>query len=1630
MDKSQPTAAPQADAAAAKNIESFYPLSPMQQGMLFHSLFAPESGVYVEQLNTTLRGRLDVTAFERTWQRVVQRHPILRTAFAWEGLKEPIQVVRREVTMAIAQEDWRGLDPAEQQRRLAAFLQTEQAQGFDLTKAPLIRLALLRLADDAYEFVWTHHHILLDGWSIPLLLREVFAHYDAFSRGQDLHLPAPRPFRDYIVWLKRQDMAQAEAYWRRVLKGFTAPTPLTVDAPALSAGEAVAHGELEVHLPVDLTESLTTLVRQHRLTLNTLVMGAWALLLSRYSREEDVLFGATVSGRPADLPGTESMMGLFINTLPVRVHAPPDAELLPWLRALQAQQAELRQYEYTPLVEIQGWSEIPRGLPLFESILVFENLPLGPVTAGGGGGGALDVADVRSASHTNYPVTVVAVPDREMLLRLSYDNTRFDPGTIERMMGHLRTLLAGFAEDPNRQLRQFPLLTAAERQALAARWDATSQHFPVGTTIHGLFEAQAAATPDAIALNLPPVEAYTAGLDAPPPAPAGVTVTYGELNARANQLAHHLRELGVGPNVLVAMYVDRSIEMVVGILGILKAGGAYVPIDPVYPVERVQHILADSGAQVLLTQEKLIADSRWQMANGQGPMADGRQQGVSDNTQYAVRNTLYLDADWPEIARRPASNSPAANFQLPDTLAYVIYTSGSTGVPKGCGITHANVVRLFRATEHWYGFNAADIWTLFHSYAFDFTVWELWGALFYGGRLVVVPHAITRSPEAFYRLLCAERVTVLNQTPSAFRQLIRAEEAVGTCPDLALRYVVFGGEALELQSLRPWYARHGDARPKLINMYGITETTVHVTYRPLSLADVEAGKGSVIGVPIPDLQVYIVDANLEPTPIGVPGEIVVGGAGVAPGYLNRPELTAEKFVRNPFTDQHINESHTTHHREAALWDAPRNTQYAPRLYRSGDLARYLPDGDIEYLGRIDHQVKIRGFRVELGEIETLLVQHPGVREAIVLAREDTPGHKRLVAYCVPDRAAAPTLGELRDFLGAKLPDYMVPAAFIMLDALPLTAHGKVDRKALPAPDEGRLAVETAYVAPRDEAEAQLAAIWAQVLGVPRVGIRDNYFELGGESILSLQIIARAKKAGIEFSPRQLFEHPTIEALLAALHGARAIVAEQGIVTGPAPLTPVQQWFFEHHPAHPEHFNTSMLLVTWPEVDVAALRGAVAALVAQHDALRMTFQRGEGGWQQTNAGLPADVPFEIVDLSGLDPEGQEAALAAVTTESQAGFRLGDRQTEAGLLVRAVYFNLGADMPGRLLLAFHHLVADGVSWRIVLEDLATAYRALRGGAAPEGVELPAKTTAYRDWAARLVEYASSPAALAEAPYWRDLAAQPVAAAPVDHPGGRNTYGATDDVTLSLDADETQALLQEAPAAYGTQINDLLLTALARTFAAWTGSPRLLVEMEGHGREDLFPDVDVSRTVGWFTSVFPVLLDLGGSVDESPEAKRPEPLGAQIRAIKAQLRRVPNHGIGYGILRYLAPDPALRAALAAAPAPQVNFNYLGQFNPFIPDTDSADESAAEDADPEAWAFLGVAPEAPGPEQAPDAPRSALLYLVCVVTDGGMDVRWLYSPELFERSTIERLAEAYLHELRSIVVHCQQQLSGGILG
>ncbi len=894
----------------------------------------------------------------------------------------------------------------------------------------------------------------------------------------------------------------------------------------------------------------------------------------------------------------------------------------------------------------------------------------------------------------------------------------------------------------------------------------------------------------------------------------------------------------------------------------------------------------------------------------------------------------------------------------PESAAYVIYTSGSTGAPKGVVVTHANVLRLFDATEALFGFGADDVWTLFHSYAFDFSVWEMWGALLYGGTLVVVPFDVSRDPEAFRELLVRERVTVLSQTPSAFRQLAAAD-AAAPAGDLALRLVIFGGEALEPRSLAGWMERHGDERPRLVNMYGITETTVHVTFRPVTRADVHAEAASPIGRALPDLRAYVLDARGEPAGVGVPGELCVGGAGVARGYLGRPGLTAERFVPDAFSGE-----------------------VGARLYRSGDRARWLPRGELEYLGRVDQQVKVRGFRIEPGEVEAALLRHPGVADAAVVAREDAPGERRLVAYFVP--AGAPVdPAALRASLAERLPDHMVPAALVELERLPLTPNGKLDRRALPAP--GGALSGRPYQAPRTRAEEVLAAVWAEVLGAERVGVHDDFFELGGDSILALQVVARAHRRGVRVRPADVFSLPSVARLAEAASTAADDTREDS-PDGEAPLTPVQRAFFAREVPDRSHWNLSLLLEARRPVAPGVLRAALRELAARHDALRLRFRRVDGEWRQ-RADPAGEVPLTVVDVS------RTGDADVVLSALQRSLDL-----EAGPVARAALLERGGGLPQRILLAAHHLATDGVSWRVLVEELEEACARLEAG---EPVALPAASTPFRAWAERLEEHARSGGFDAELPWWLEQGARAAARLPVDLPGGGNRTGSARSVEAALSAAETDALLREVPAAYRTQVSDVLLAALARALGAWTGERAVRVELEGHGREELFEGVELSRTVGWFTTLFPVVLDPGA--DPSP--------GAALRAVKEQLRAVPGRGIGFGALRWLAPDAGTRGALAALPAPEVAFNYLGRLDSTLGP----------------GSRFALVPGAAGEERSPGAERAHLLEVDAMVEGGRLRVRWSYGAELHRRETVERLAEAFAAELRGLVAHCTAPGAGG---
>jgi amino acid adenylation domain-containing protein len=1050
---------------ALENVGGRFPLTEAQKEIWLAAQMGGHAALaYNESLKLEFRGDFDVEVFRKTLQEVFSRHPILTATFSNDG---QWQQTREGIILDVPLFDLSNQTEVEAEREVTAMIEREVSKALDLGSGPLVRVQIIRITKDRHIVLWTAHHIVCDGWSGGLVVRELAAIYSGIKEGTAPALEEPLSFEKYALVTQSaiSEAGDAVEYWRHQFGELPAPLDLPTDRPRpriRSAAAATAKRELDN----SLQQSLKRLAGQQRTTQVVLLMAALKTLLYRLTGQADQVVGLGVAGQA--VTAQNCLVGHCVNLLPIRTQLEPETSFQDNLAAVRKAVLDAYDHHQTTIGDILKHVKVPRspGRPPLVEVIFNVDRDLGAAEFSG-----VNFACDRNpkrALHFDLFFNFVEGP-RGLYVECDYNTDLFDSSTIDRWLGHYQTLLESIAQDPGESLGKLPILTVDERQEITVEWNRTGIEFPKQHVLHNLFELQAERTPDALALTF-----------------EGRHWTYAEVNRRANQLAHLLKTLGVGPDILVGLLLDRSPEIVIGILGILKAGGAYLPIDPVYPKSRREFMLDDAQAPVLLTQSNLVD----QLAK-----------------QQTKTKLVCFDVDQALIDQQPDTNP--YSLATPDDLAYVIYTSGSTGKPKGTRVTHYNVCRLMQATQHWFQFNGEDVWTLFHSHAFDFSVWELWGALLYGGRLVMVSYFTSRSAEDFYVLLANERITVLNQTPSAFRQLMQAEETLGVSNNLSLRYVIFGGEALEMSSLKPWFDRHGDQQPRLVNMYGITETTVHVTYRPLSATDVRSG--SVVGVPIPDLQIYILDSCQAPVPIGVVGEIYVGGAGVACGYLKREELTAQRFLPDPFSNKP---------------DA--------RLYRTGDLARYLPCHDIEYLGRIDSQVKIRGFRIELGEIERVLSQHSSVNQCVVVAQEDAEDES-LIAYLEPPPGLHPDVSDLRAHLNRELPDYMIPSSFMVMDKLPLTANGKIDRKSLPTSGGQRIEINRVFAPPRDPLEQMLSQLWAKVLKVKRVGIHDNFFELGGHSILAVRIVAEIERLYQKRLPlATLLQASTISALAEVL----------------------------------------------------------------------------------------------------------------------------------------------------------------------------------------------------------------------------------------------------------------------------------------------------------------------------------------------------------------------------------------------------------------------------------------------------------------------------------------------------------------
>lgn len=1478
--------------------EEYYSLSHPQRRIWYTEVIHSGKGICNLRFLFKLHKKMNYSKLNQVVNRVISENDGLCIRLKENGHREPEQYfVEHE------EQEFEFLDfsSGEDSDLLEQWIEQKTQETFTLFNSDLYYFALIKLNDNECAVFGNVHHIIMDGLSIQIFTSQIAKYYYEIHSETDEGV-LRNSYVQFLIneqtYLNSIRFQKDQKFWLEEFKTLPSVTGLK----SYNAYQVSTRASRETFiLSEDLKRKIEKISEDYKFSEYTLFVAAFSLAMYRWTSSLDIALGMVYGNRMTKME--RELIGMMVSTVPLRMDIDPEEEVLSFIgRVSRKQSKSLRHQKYPfDLLLKQINKENNSNVRLFGTTIDYRDRDES--------GDSLWIPNGEEVQ--DFAVHIENLIDIDSLqIHIDYHEELFSKEEIKRFLKVMLAIIENAFENPKQKVAEIEIISEEDKRKSLIEFNNPKLDFPPRATIHELFEQQAILYPNAIAVIYEKER-----------------VTYREINERANQLAYYLQKKGVGPDALVGLCVERSFEMIVGILGILKAGGAYVPIDPTYPEQRLQYIVEDASIQLVVTQESL-KELKWLPGNIE---------------------SICLDRDWNEIGQE-SKTLPISDVSS-QHLAYVIYTSGSTGNPKGVMIEHHNVIRLFKSTDCWYQFNEKDTWTLFHSYAFDFSVWEIWGALLYGGKLVVVPYWISRSPKDFYQLLVEEEVTVLNQTPSAFRQLIQVCEQEDKNKNLHLRYVIFGGEALDPISLLPWFQRYGEKEPQLINMYGITETTVHVTYSPITQDEVCHSSRSNIGKRIQDLEVYVLDACQQPVPIGVEGELYIGGAGLARGYLNRPELTAERFIPHPFSNE------------------PK-----ARLYRTGDLARHLPDGSLDYCGRIDRQVKIRGFRIEIGEIESTLNAHASIKEAVVIVREDQPGDKRLVAYIVGDS----NVGAWREYLKAKLPSYMVPSGFVTMEAIPLTANGKVDHDALPLPEEEKINSEC--VAPQSSNEKKLATIWKQVLGVKKVGIYDNFFEIGGDSILSIQIISQASQVGLKFTPKQMFECPTIAELAQVVIETQGVQAEQGVVTGDVPLTPIQYWFFEQEHPRPEYWNQSMLLRVKERLDMKLLEGAILNLLKHHDALRFRYkQLPNGTWRQRNEGIDEQSVLRVVKRNNANEQAWNQVIQEEMNITQSSFNL-----VTGPLMRVVYFEDMLNGNDRLFWVIHHLVVDGVSWRILLEDLQAVYNQIKQG---QRVRLPVKSTSFKEWSERLQTYSDSGISKEVQNYWNEQEEKEVMKIPTDYPIQETTEESIDQVTRTLGAEETHTLLQEVPVTHKTRISEVLLTALGQAIVDHTNQQTVSIHLEGHGREEMIEGMDLSRTVGWFTSIYPVHLNFQGTTT---------PIEG-LKVVKDQLRRIPNRGVDYGVLRYLNREllPFYQQK------PSISFNYLGQFDQVF----SKESLFIQET---RFTFL---------DHAPESKLSHLIDVIGMVKDEKLHFVWMYSREQFSRLTIQEIADGMLRHLRQLI-------------
>lgn len=1471
----------------------------------YYQLTHPQQRIwYTDKINTSshlhnigglvkMKGHIDINRMEKTLNIIVKKNDGLRLRFT-EKHGEPIQYVEEFHYETIDFLDFSKFEiPKEQHEKWVKSLFETQ---FILEESKLHYFAIYKISENEYGVVIKFHHGICDGWGITLVQNQICEIYSSLINNNEICADDCNSYLDFIKeeqeYLNSDKFIKNKNFWNEKLKDI--PEEFLYNSSNSLDGKRVSF-----YINNDLSKKIQKFVKDKKCSLNTFFIAILLIYINKSIQENDLVIGTPVFNRGSK--AQKSMVGMFTSTMPFRFKIDTELNIDNVIKQINRELKYCfinQKYPYDLLVkdlEInkEGYDS------LFKMSVNYYNSKF-----------ANDINSKIKIESEEYhsgnqshslQLVVQELEDENIKLNFDYKTLEYTDNQIITMYKCMMNIISNILKHEHLKINEIEIVSEEEKKQILYDFNDTNADYPRDKTIQELFEEQVERTPHNIAVVFEESK-----------------LTYRELNEKSNQLARVLIEQGVGPNTIVGIMVERSLEMVVGIMGILKAGGAYLPIDPEYPVERIRYMLEDSKTKVFLTKNALLKSVEF----------DGE----------------IVDLEDEKINLREGYNLHRIN--APHDLAYIIYTSGTTGNPKGVMIEHKNVVRLMFNNKMQFDFRETDVWTMFHSYCFDFSVWEMYGGLLYGGKLILVPKDKVIDTDEFLRVLKEEKVTVLNQIPTPFYSLMNKELAISE-KELNLRYVIFGGEALKPEMLRAWIKKY--PKTKLINMYGITETTVHVTYKEIGEEEIN-GVISNIGKAIPTLSTYIMGMNQKLLPIGMTGELYVGGEGVARGYLNREELTNQKFVANPYKSEE-------------------------RLYQTGDLARWLPDGNMEYLGRIDHQVKVRGFRIELGEIENQLLKNVEIKEAVVVDREDKLGNKYICAYVVSEKEVKEL--NLRAYLIENLPEYMIPSYFVKLEKIPLTNNGKLNRRELPEPNLVKVLNE--YESPNNEIEEALVKVWVEVLGVDKIGINDNFYELGGDSIKAIQISSKLKNLGLEIRVKDILTFESIDkiATTAQIMESNKII-EDSVIEGTIINTPIIEWFINEKFIKEDSYNQYIQLEFKSSMDINMIRRSIKEIVCHHDSLRINYDKVAKKLFYNNASINEENIVECINLSEFNCDEQISKMNEIKYRLKNSFDL-----ENSTLFKLVVFNLSEGKQSLLFMA-HHLIVDGISWRIIVEDFLTIMNQLSSN---EEVNLPMKTHSFKAWANALQDYSKKELGEEKA-YWQSIADQDFEY-PKDFDEGKDTVETANILNIELDEVTLKDLTKKVNEIYNLELNETLAIALVITLNDLSNSNEIVIELERHGREAINDYIDISRTVGWFTSMYPAYFTVNQ-----------EDMNNTIKSLKEQLRNIPNKGFNYSIMKFLNNE------LNNKGNKHIRLNYLGEFDTILD-----------------WERYNVSDIKFGLDSNECNLLTSLIDIDAMVVNKKLSINFTYSRNRFEDTTIQKFIDRYIYSLRLILDQCDNK-------